>query len=766
MSVRIRIATMLVVVAAVRLSAATHVWTGASSNLFSDPRNWSGGSPAGDPEAELVFPEALRQSVTNDVAGLTVRSITFATDGYVVRGNAITLLEGAEIEARENEIACELRFDGAIVEAPAGGHARFTREARPEISAEATPRIDAKSQVLTFGRDFVSARVTELAETAWLARVPRLVNGSGRVETYATRASDTDGNGTAEWQYPSGVGSSWLGPSGTWCVVDQAASRIHVANGDGSHIEPAALNARFLVDRNGDYSIADLTWTGRPGNRATLWVRPGVGAWHSGGGFSPSPQGQRSFVHLQQMSPVAGSPHAPAGVEAGDLFVGMGGTYAAPAVEVFGGLVDDALAASPRHAAQVGLYATNTYEHNGRATFWLERYGSTERPITVSYRTSDGTAVAGVHYEAVVGTVTLQRGEQRRSISIPLINDDIYSGNPSVIVELTDVSGGTIFGAPSATAGVQDDDSKPVVSAVDTTVMEGGDGERHVAVELTLTGKTRVPADVEWRMAFNSYESKAETVVFALGETVKTISIPYNGNDLPESDRKIMVELFNGTHAIAGRDATVYIIDDDSVGLTAHDVTVGEAAGAASVLVTLSAPLDEPVTVSYDTYGLGYAMKDSERVTGQLTFEPGQTEKRVTVPIVQDQVAEDDEIVVLGLYDATPNALVRRPARITITDDGDMPSITLEGVTVEETYFANLYFTMEPSIEKKLRFGLRAIAGTATAGVDYKNLVETYEGTSGYIDADPWVFPVIAVGVYGDSISEPDETFTVEMFEW
>ena len=54
-------AALVAALAASPLSARPHVWNGTASNLFSDHRNWQGGSPAGDAEAELVFPVAVRQ---------------------------------------------------------------------------------------------------------------------------------------------------------------------------------------------------------------------------------------------------------------------------------------------------------------------------------------------------------------------------------------------------------------------------------------------------------------------------------------------------------------------------------------------------------------------------------------------------------------------------------------------------------------------------------------------------------------------------------
>jgi hypothetical protein len=67
------------------LPAATHAWTGTVSSLWSDNANWTGGTPAGDPAADLVFPSSSRLVTTDDIPGVTfVNSILFTGSGYTV----------------------------------------------------------------------------------------------------------------------------------------------------------------------------------------------------------------------------------------------------------------------------------------------------------------------------------------------------------------------------------------------------------------------------------------------------------------------------------------------------------------------------------------------------------------------------------------------------------------------------------------------------------------------------------------------------------
>src|SRR5262249_43592522 len=81
-----------------RLTPATHVWSGATSTLWSVNGNWSsGGSPAGDSSADLVFPASgvTRYTSKDDFSSsTTIHSLTFNDRGYYLGatlGNQIGL---------------------------------------------------------------------------------------------------------------------------------------------------------------------------------------------------------------------------------------------------------------------------------------------------------------------------------------------------------------------------------------------------------------------------------------------------------------------------------------------------------------------------------------------------------------------------------------------------------------------------------------------------------------------------------------------------
>jgi ELWxxDGT repeat protein len=107
--------------------------------------------------------------------------------------------------------------------------------------------------------------------------------------------------------------------------------------------------------------------------------------------------------------------------------------------------------------------------------------------------------------------------------------------------------------------------------------------------------------------------------------------------------------------------------------LLVEDVSVGEAAGTASVTVRLSPPNGAaPVTVDWATSaGTALAGTDFTASSGSLTFAPHDEVETIVVPIVDDAAttAESDEAFSVSLSNATNAAIVRSPATVTIYDN-------------------------------------------------------------------------------------------------
>ena len=86
--------------------------------------------------------------------------------------------------------------------------------------------------------------------------------------------------------------------------------------------------------------------------------------------------------------------------------------------------------------------------------------------VTVAYATSDGTAVDGEDYTGRSGTLTFEAGETEKTVSVPVLDDAGAEGAETVVLTLSDVSGGNArLVGESATGTIEDDEGLQLLTA-------------------------------------------------------------------------------------------------------------------------------------------------------------------------------------------------------------------------------------------------------------------------------------------------------------
>ena len=183
--------------------------------------------------------------------------------------------------------------------------------------------------------------------------------------------------------------------------------------------------------------------------------------------------------------------------------------------------------------------------------------------------------------------------------------------------------------------------------------------------------------------------------------------------------------------------------------------------------VTLSKASTDVVTVGYTTSnGSAYA-DDYLPAVGLLTFAPGETSKNVSVGVVGDTFVELDEQFTLNLSGATNAAISRGVAVGTIVnDDVDqspaiLPTVSIADRSVTEGNGDHAHFMFMVSLskasEETVTVQYATSDGSARAGSDYR-------ATTGTVTFAPGVMSqMVHVDIAGDTVVEPDETFTVTL---
>ena len=209
--------------------------------------------------------------------------------------------------------------------------------------------------------------------------------------------------------------------------------------------------------------------------------------------------------------------------------------------------------------------------HPVPATVTVTRTGDLSAASTINYTTVDGTAVAGVDYFAVNGTLTFAPAESSKSISVQIRNDQIFEGNETFGVQLSNPTGPNteLLGPNTANVTISDNDNRPSMTGFDSRVNEIGPGNTSIAtITVMLTNPSVETVTVNYAtangtaIAGSDYQATSGTLTFSPLETSKTIAVVINGDSLIEGSESFFVNLSaptNGT--IFDGQAMVTIVD-------------------------------------------------------------------------------------------------------------------------------------------------------------------------------------------------------------
>lgn len=118
---------------------------------------------------------------------------------------------------------------------------------------------------------------------------------------------------------------------------------------------------------------------------------------------------------------------------------------------------------NPAGSLGFGAASYTVSEGSGTAVVLVNRTGGSTGAISVDYASDDGTAVAGVDYTAVSGTLNWADGDSSaRTINIPLLDDGVREDFLETLhITLNNTVGATILAPNPVTIDIQDDDNSP-----------------------------------------------------------------------------------------------------------------------------------------------------------------------------------------------------------------------------------------------------------------------------------------------------------------
>lgn len=439
-----------------------------------------------------------------------------------------------------------------------------------------------------------------------------------------------------------------------------------------------------------------------------------------------------------------------------------------------GSIIDDDTAALAVNTATV----VEGDSGNTPAVFTVTLTTPSANTVTVAYATNNGSAAAGTDYIAATGILTFTPGTTAQTATVQVLGDTLDENTEFYDLRLSNAQGASIV-SNSGTGYITDDDGLPSLNLfVPQPVKEGDNGNSPVSFSVMLSPASGQPVTVTYATADGTatagsdYTAVSGTLVFTPGQTNKTIVVSVMGDQTPEANETFTMTLSNPANAnLANSQGNGIILDDDSaaVEVSIADVNIMEGNGGAVnaiFSVSLNVSATAAITVDFSTAnGTAVSGSDYTAITGSLTFNPGQTEKLVTVPILSDNIHEPNETFAVNLSNlqsdieaifqdsqglgtiqnddvAATGQLQFSQADFSVWENAGIGTITVSRVGGSSGFATVDYATSD---------------GTATSGSDYT----ATSGTLAFADGE--ISKTFTIAITNDSVTENDETINLTL---
>ena len=431
-------------------------------------------------------------------------------------------------------------------------------------------------------------------------------------------------------------------------------------------------------------------------------------------------------------------------------------------------------------APQLSIADAGAAESAGEIHFAVSLDPASNREVSASWSTADGTATAGSDYTAVSsGTLTIAAESTSATLTVTVAQDTDDEPSETFTVTLDNPVNGELADA-SATGTIEDDDSSVVtITAVSTPVTEGNPAvfelSRVIADDMDLAVTLGGSKDDDFVTA-----SLPNSATIPSGQSSTTVSIATVDDGVTEDHGSVMVTIGSGNGYTPGTpaSATVAIQDDDAaftLAIAGGD-TVSEAVVSRTFTVTLSppsvgrTPIDS-ITVRWATAdGSATAGADYTADSGTLSFAAGASgaalTQQFTVVINDDGVHEADEQFTVTLSNATGTGATigtdTGTATVTI-EDNDVPELSIAAASANENGGTiGFPVTLSPQSEVLITVGYATSveAGDtvpAGSGSDFTAANGTLTFMAGTTSR------TISVSLMDDTADEDNETFTVTL---
>ncbi len=334
-------------------------------------------------------------------------------------------------------------------------------------------------------------------------------------------------------------------------------------------------------------------------------------------------------------------------------------------------------------------YTVSKNAINGAATINILRLGGTSGTSTVAFTTTaSGTATAGMDYWPTNVFVIFNPGVSNVAVTVPIINNGLAEGNRTVGLQLSGATGSLLYSPSNAVLTIIDTAHAPgqlSFSAANYSITEGGGtGFTNATITVVRNNGTYGVISAYYStldgtaVAGVKYAPTNGTVTLGDGVTSKSFTVRVYNTATAEGPESLFLLLTTnaatsgGATLAAPSTATLTILNTNiGIAFSAATYATNEPPGMTPGSVNLSVlrfnTTNVQTTVAYSTTN-GTAMAGTNYVatSGTVTFNPGDSVKTITVPLLHDPRVTGDLTFTVGLSNPSGSAQLTPPSTATV----------------------------------------------------------------------------------------------------
>ena len=410
-------------------------------------------------------------------------------------------------------------------------------------------------------------------------------------------------------------------------------------------------------------------------------------------------------------------------------------------------------------------------ESGSNAVFTLTRSGTLTQPLAVNY-TIAGSAVNGVDYQTLSGSVAFAAGSATATIVVSPIWDSVSEPLETVTITLNaapDYDLGTIFSRTATIADVAP--LQPTVLNLAVTTGSASESSGTLVFRVTRSGTGGEALTIPYVIGGSAtngadYKTLTGSVAMAANATTADIVVEPVWDNVAELAETVSIQLSAGTGYTLGTKTfgtgIITNVPRNVVTLAVTKSVASESGTNAVFTVTRTGDLSQAVGVNYTVGGSAANGLDYQELTGSVAFPANSASQTIVVQPVLDNLAEVTETVTIQLspgtaYDVGSSSFGTATIANSSTSGTPIVSLVVTESAASEAGTQAIFTVVRAGSTTGVLSIPYSILGTAANGVDYESLTGNIVLRAGESSGTIVVNPV------SDGIAEPTESVIVTL---